>query len=99
MVFCCLFGVRISVIFRLIYVHYTLSGVRMLSGHLLGNSCPLDWPFVLIVFCVFVFLLISHFGFESGDFAFDCPSSRSFLFYYFYLNLTRIVHCPLKHEE
>ena len=27
----------------------------LLSGHLLGNSCPLGWPYVLIVFCLFVF--------------------------------------------
>ena len=29
----------------------------LLSGHLLGNSCALGWPFVLIVFCLFVFYL------------------------------------------
>ena len=28
-----------------------------LTGHLLGNSCALGWPFVLIVFCLFVFYL------------------------------------------
>ena len=38
----------------------------LLSGHLLGNSCPLGWPFVLNVFCLFVILFISHFGFKSG---------------------------------
>ena len=32
----------------------------------MGNSCPLGWPSVLIVFCLFVILVISHFGFESG---------------------------------
>ena len=38
----------------------------LLSGHLLGNSCPLGWPYVLIVFCLFVFFLfIPHFGFKS----------------------------------
>ena len=26
----------------------------LLRGHLLGNSCPLDKQFVLIVFCLFV---------------------------------------------
>ena len=40
--------------------------VVLLSGHLLGNSCPLGWPFVLVVFCIFVIFVISHFGFESG---------------------------------
>ena len=38
----------------------------LLSGHLLRNSCPLGWPYVLIVFCLFVILFISHFGFKSG---------------------------------
>ena len=27
---------------------------ELLSGHLCGNSCPLGWPFLLIVFCLFV---------------------------------------------
>ena len=38
----------------------------LLSGHLLGNSCQLGWSFVHIVFCLFVILVIFHFGFESG---------------------------------
>ena len=38
----------------------------LLSGHLLENSCPLGWPFVLIGFCLFVFLFIFHFGFKTG---------------------------------
>ena len=38
----------------------------LLSDHLLGNSCPLSWNFVFIVFCVFVVLVISHFGIEGG---------------------------------
>ena len=29
----------------------------LLSGHLLGNSCTLGWPFILIVFCLFVFYI------------------------------------------
>ena len=52
--------------FHLIFVHYTFSSLFvLLSGLLCGNSCPRGWPFVLIVFCVFVILVISHFGFES----------------------------------
>ena len=50
----------------LIFVHYTFSSLfGLLSDHLCGNSCPLGWPFVLIVFCLFVILVISNFGFES----------------------------------
>ena len=29
----------------------------LMCGHLLGNSCALGWPFVLIVFCLFLFYL------------------------------------------
>ena len=46
------FGVRVSVMFHLMFVHFTISSVLvaewppfgkfgLLSGHLLGNSCPL----------------------------------------------------------
>ena len=39
----------------------------LLSGHLLGYSCPLGKQFVFIVFCLFViFIFISRFGFKSG---------------------------------
>ena len=41
--------------FHLMFVH--LVRFWLLSGHLLGNSCALGWPFVLIVFCLFVFYL------------------------------------------
>ena len=29
----------------------------LLSGHLLVNSCLLGWPYVLIVFCLFVIFI------------------------------------------
>ena len=32
----------------------------------MGKSYPLGWPSVLIVFCLFVTLVISLFGFEGG---------------------------------
>ena len=35
------FGVRVSVMFHFMFVRYTFSSVGLLSGHLLGNSCPL----------------------------------------------------------
>ena len=35
------FGVRFSVMFHFMFVHYTLVQFGLLSGHLLGNSCPL----------------------------------------------------------
>ena len=51
------FGVRVSVMFYFMFVHYTFSSVGLLSGHLLGNSCPLGEQFVLIVFCLFVIFI------------------------------------------
>ena len=53
--------------FYLIFVRYTFSSLfGLLSDHICGNDCPLaGWPFVLIVFCLFVILVISYFGFES----------------------------------
>ena len=35
------------------FIHYTFGTVGLLSGHLLGNSCLLGLPFVLIVFYLF----------------------------------------------
>ena len=35
------FGVRVSVMIHFMFVHYTFSSVGLLSGKLLGNSCPL----------------------------------------------------------
>ena len=35
------FGVRVSVMFLFMFVQYTFSSAGLLSGHLLGNSCPL----------------------------------------------------------
>ena len=54
----------------------------LLRGHLLGNSCPLGWPFVLIVFCIFVIFTYFPFWFKERDLVFDCTSSSSLLFYY-----------------
>ena len=59
----------------------------LLSGHVLGNSCPLGWPYVLIVFlsvCDFYLfpILVLRVGFGF------CSSSCSLLFYYFYLYIT-----------
>ena len=53
-------------IFHLMFVLILLVWFGLLRGHLLGNSCPLGWPYVFIVFCLFVFVFISHFGFKSG---------------------------------
>ena len=60
------FGVRVSVMFHLMFVHYTLSSVWVLSGYLSGNRCPLGWPFVLILFCLFVFFVYFPFWFKTG---------------------------------
>ena len=59
------FGVKVSVMFHFMFVHYTFRSVGLPSGRLLENSCPLGKQFVLIVFCLFV-IIISRFGFKSG---------------------------------
>ena len=51
------FGVRVSMMFHFMFVHYTFCSVGLLSGHLLGNSCPLGKQFLLIVFCLFVIFI------------------------------------------
>ena len=51
------FGVRVMVMFHLMFVHYIEVRFWLLSDHLLGNSYALGWPFVLIVFCLLVFYL------------------------------------------
>ena len=57
----------------------------LLSGHLLGNSCPLGWPFVLIVLCIFVIFIYFPFWFKEQDLAFVCSQ---FLFIAFLLLLS-----------
>ena len=60
------FGVRVSVMFHFMFVHYTFSYIvqfGLLSGHLLGNSCPLGEQYVLIVFGLFVIFIYFPFWF------------------------------------
>ena len=52
---------------------------RLLSGHLLGNSCPLGWPYVLIVFCLFVVFIYIPFWFLKRDLAFALVPVHCFL--------------------
>ena len=42
----------------------------LLSGHLLGNSCPLGKQFVRIVFCLFVIFIYFSFLVLRAGFAF-----------------------------
>ena len=51
------FGVSVSVMFHLMFDLFTSVRFELLSSHLLGYSCPLGRPFVLIVFCLFVFFI------------------------------------------
>ena len=53
------FGVRVSVTFHLTCVHIILVRFRLLSGHLLGNSCSLVGQYVYI----FTICNISYFPF------------------------------------
>ena len=59
MVLCCLFWCQSfgDLSPYLVLFIILLRRFWLLSSHLLGNSCALGWPFVLIVFCLFVFYL------------------------------------------
>ena len=58
MVLYCLFWCRFADVSPYVCSLCLLFRFWLLSGHLLGNSCTLGWPFVLIVFCLFVFYLL-----------------------------------------
>ena len=77
------FGVKISVMFHLMFVHNTFSSV-LVVGHLLGNSCPLGLQSVLIVLFIYVIYIYFLTWFLELDLAFDSSSSCSMLFYYFF---------------
>ena len=55
----------------------------------MGNSCPLGWPYVLIVFCLFV-IFISHFSFKSGIWLFIA----SVPVHCFSITFVHILRCP-----
>ena len=63
---CCLFLVSVLVTFPSCLYRLFLFWFRLLSGHLLGKNCSLGRPYFLFVFCLFVILVISYFGFEGG---------------------------------
>ena len=49
----------VSVMFYLMFVHYTFSSALVAEWPSLENSCALGRPFVHFVFCLFVFYLFS----------------------------------------
>ena len=57
------FGVRVSVMFHFTLFIILLVQFGLLSGHLLGNSCPLGKQFVLTVFFLFVIFIYFPFWF------------------------------------
>ena len=75
------FSVRYLVIFHHMFVHYTFSSVWVAEWPSFGKSCPLGWPCILILFCLFVFhlfpILVSRTGF------------------FFFLIAQVLVHCLL----
>ena len=42
-------------------------------GHILGKDCLFGSPYVIFVLCLFVILVISHFGFEGGTLVLIAP--------------------------
>ena len=69
--------------FHLRFVYYILVRFGLLSGHRLGNGCPLGWSYVLIVFFLFVnFIYFLFFFVLRAGFDFSMPQ---FLFIAFLL--------------
>ena len=72
------FCVRVSVTFHLMCVHIIFSSVRLLSGHLLGNSCSLSVDHMTCSLCILTicnkFINYFPFWFWAG-FGSDCFSS------------------------
>ena len=66
------------------FVKILLVRFGLLNGHLSGKSCPLGWPCVLNVLCLFVILVISRLGFEGG--VWFCIA-YSFLLYKLYMGI------------
>ena len=79
------FGVRVSVMFHFMFVHYTFSSVWVAEWPPFGKLLP-----VWLAICSYCILSICNiylflFWFLERDLPFDCSSSCSLLFYYFYL--------------
>ena len=49
--------------FYLMFVHYTLSLVWIAKWPPIGKKLPTRWPFVLIVFCLYVIHVFIYFPF------------------------------------
>ena len=78
------FGVRASMMFYLMFVYYTFSSVWVAEWSPFGKELP-AWLAIrshcLLSICNIIYF---PFWFWGQDLAFDCPSSCSLLFYYFY---------------
>ena len=60
------FGVRVSVMFHFMFVHYTFSSVWVAEWPPFGKWLPARLTICSHCFCLFVKLFISRFGFKSG---------------------------------
>ena len=57
------FGVRVSVLFHFMFVHYTFSSVWVAEWPPFGKKLPARLAVVLIVFCIFVIFIYFPFWF------------------------------------
>ena len=62
MVLCCLSLVSVLVTYHLMFVQIIFVGFRLLSGHVLGKSCPLGWlyicSFCIVSICIFCYFAV-----------------------------------------
>ena len=90
MVLYCLCFVSVSVTFHLMYVLIVLVRCRLLSGHLLGKSCPLG----LCIMSIFNFSYFL-FGFEGGLWILIASVPCHCLLVVFSLSIPTKTHMPM----
>ena len=78
------FGVRVSVMFHFMFVHYAFSSVWLAEWLPFGKKLPARLAICSHCICLFVIFIYFPFWFLERDSPFVCSSSCSLLSYYFY---------------
>ena len=77
--------------FHLTCVHIVLVRFRLLSGHLLGNSCSFDKPYVFSSSVTICISVLSRFGFEGWIWVLIASVPDLCIVYCFHFEFTDIV--------
>ena len=85
------FGVRVSVMFHFMFVHYTFSSVWVAEWPPFGKQLPARLAIcshcILSICNIYLFPVLVL----KRDLPFDCASSCSLLFCYFYEEISEII--------